>query len=261
MAVLVAVLTVACAGGGPEPRPEAPAARQVVDLSHPFDAETLYWPTEDGFQLEQVASGRTEAGYFYAANRFRTAEHGGTHIDAPIHFFEGGQSVDEIPLARLIAPGVVVDVSDACALDPDYRVQVGDLEAWERVHGHLPDGAILLLRTGWGERWPDRAAYLGTKETGPEAVAGLHFPGLHPDAARWLVAERRIGAVGIDTASIDHGPSTLFESHVALFSADVPALENVANLGALPATGFTVAALPMKIGGGSGGPLRIAAWW
>lgn len=240
----------------------ATAPRTLVDLTHPFDAETLYWPTDtQGFQLEELAAGYTERGYYYAANRFATAEHGGTHIDAPIHFAAGHDTVDEIPLRRLVAPGVVVDVREAVAADRDYQIGVADLQAWEAAHGRLPDGVIVLLRTGFGASWESREEYLGTALTGPEAVPDLHFPGLDPAAATWLAEERMIAAVGIDTASIDHGPSIQFGSHVALFAADIPAFENVAHLDKLPPTGFVVAALPMKIRGGSGGPLRIIAWW
>ncbi len=232
----------------------------VVDLSYPFSAETVFWPTEErGFVLENVHRGYTERGYYYTANRFCTAEHGGTHVDAPIHFSEGRWTVDAIPLDRLIGPGVVVDVSDRAAADRDYRVRVEDFLRWEKRHGRIPTGAIVLIRTGFGRYWPDRIRYLGTDRRGPEAVAELHFPGLHPEAARWLVERRRIRAVGIDTASIDYGPSTQFESHVVLAEHNVPVFENVANLDRLPARGFTVVALPMKIEGGSGGPLRIVA--
>ena len=233
--------------------------RRIVDLSHPYDEATIFWPTEEGFVLEGGTAGVTDAGYWYAANRFRTPEHGGTHIDAPIHFAESGQSVDEIPLERLIGPAIVVDVSDACALDSDHRVSVEELVAWEVQHGRIPDGTIVLVRTGFERFWPDRLRYLGTDERGPGAVAKLHFPGLHPDAARWLVEERDIHAVGLDTASIDHGPSKAFEAHRILSRANVPAFENLANLAALPARGFDVIALPMKIRGGSGGPLRAVA--
>ncbi len=232
----------------------------VVDLSHAYDEKTLYWPTDrDGFVLEKLAEGRTELGYWYAANRFRSAEHGGTHIDAPIHFAEGKLTVDAIPLERLMGAAVVIDVSDACARDPDHRVTSSDLEAFEDRHGRIPAGAIVLLRTGWGARWPDRGRYLGTEKLGPEAIAELHFPGLHPDAARWLTENRQIAAIGLDTPSIDYGQSTRFESHQVLFAHDIPAFENLANLDRLPATGATVIALPMKIAGGSGGPLRAVA--
>ena len=230
-----------------------------IDLTHPFSDRTVYWPTDTaGFELEELAYGPTEGGWFYASYRFASAEHGGTHLDAPIHFAEGRLTTDRIPLSGLIGPAAVVDVSGRAT--PDYQVTTADLQGWEAAHGPLPDGGILLLRTGWGARWDDRAAYLGTDRTGPEAVAELHFPGLAPDAARWLVAERGIVAVGIDTPSIDHGQSTDFASHVVLYSENMAGFENVANLDRLPEAGAFVVALPMKIEGGSGGPLRIVAF-
>ena len=228
-----------------------------IDMSYPYDENTVFWPTAQPFELEVVAAGRTEAGYYYAANNFCMAEHGGTHLDAPIHFSEGRHTTDEIPVERLIGAAVVVDVSAAVAANPDYQVTVDDLTAWEAQHGRIPDGSILLVHTGWGARWGDRASYLGTDLTGPEAVPQLHFPGLGPDAAEWLVENRRIDAFGIDTPSIDNGQSTLFESHRILYAENVPAFENVAVLGRLPPTGAYVIALPMKIAGGSGGPLRM----
>lgn len=231
-----------------------------VDLTHDFSEETIYWPTAQGFKLEMEFRGLTPGRYFYAANRYRASEHGGTHMDAPIHFAEGHPTVDRIPIGRLTGAAVVVDVSDKAARDVDYQITVADLEAWEAKHGRVPDDAIVLLNTGFASRWPDALKYLGTAEKGPDAVAKLHFPGLHPDAARWLVTQRTVKAVGLDTASIDHGQSKLFESHRILFEKDVPAFENVAALDQLPATGAFVIALPMKIKGGSGGPLRIVAW-
>lgn len=238
----------------------APPSMRLVDLTHPFDASTIYWPTEEkGFTLSPEHAGVTEKGYYYSSNAFAAPEHGGTHVDAPVHFWATGAAVDAIPLEHLIGPAVLVDVRAAVRADRDHQISVGDLRAWERTHGIVPAGAIVLLRTGFGEHWPDRRAYLGTDERGAAAVAKLHFPGLAPEAAEWLGDTRRIHAVGIDTASIDHGQSTLFGSHVALFKRGIPAFENVANLDRLPAKGFTVIALPMKIAGGSGGPLRIVA--
>jgi kynurenine formamidase len=230
-----------------------------IDLTHAFDAATIYWPTERGFAFEQGRNGPTGKGYYYAANRFATAEHGGTHLDAPRHFSETGQTADAIPPERLVGEAVVVDVAAKCAADRDYEITADDLVAWETRHGRQLGDVILLLRTGWAARWGDRGAYLGTERTGPEAVAELHFPGLAPEAAQWLATHRRVKAVGIDTASIDHGPSTHFGAHVALCGANVPVFENVAALDELPAEGAFVAALPMKIAGGSGGPLRIVA--
>jgi kynurenine formamidase len=231
----------------------------MIDLTHTFDQTTIYWPTEEGFKLLRGPAGITERGYFYAANRFMCAEHGGTHIDAPIHFFQGGQTADQVPLERLIGPGACVDVARKCAVDRDYQVAVEDFEAWEKATGESLEGRIVLIRTGFGRHWPDHARYLGTAEQGEAALAKLHFPGLDPAAADWLVSRRRIRMVGIDTASIDHGQTTNYPTHQRLFRDNVPALENVAKMDALPPTGYTLIALPMKIGGGSGAPCRVIA--
>lgn len=257
--MLVAVLSAAAAAAaGAEPEFGA-AGGHWIDLTHPFDERTIYWPTERGFLLDRGTAGVTPRGYFYAANRFTTAEHGGTHLDAPRHFAAAGATAAEVPLERLLGPAAVVDVTQACAVDPEYEVSPDDLVAWEKRHGRQLVDVILLIDTGWANRWDDRAAYLGTAATGPAAVERLRFPGLAPLAARWLVDHRRIRAIGIDTASIDHGPSRRFESHVALCGAGVPVFENVGRLAELPAHGAFVAALPMKIAAGTGGPLRIVA--
>lgn len=231
----------------------------LVDLSHDYSAQTVYWPTADGFKLEKVADGMTAQGYYYAANNFATSEHGGTHIDAPVHFAKGHRSVDQIPLDQLVGDAIVVDVTAACANQPDYRVTTDDFAAWEQSNGRIPDGAIVLLRTGYSRFWPDAARYLGTAERGEGAVAKLHFPGLHQDAATWLADSRRIKAVGLDTASIDYGQSTRYESHRILYERDIPAFENLTGLDRLPARGAVIVALPMKIKGGTGAPLRAMA--
>ncbi|HKQ51031.1 MAG TPA: cyclase family protein [Pyrinomonadaceae bacterium] len=238
--------------------PDFPQGK-LVDLSHPFDADTVYWPTAEGFKLEKDFEGVTEKGYYYAANKFSTAEHGGTHIDAPVHFAKGRHTVDEIPLEQLIGEAVVVDVVKQAESNRDYLVTADDFQRWEKMNGQIPKGAIVILRTGYAKFWPDRKRYMGTDERGADAVPKLHFPGLHPDAARWLIANRSIKAVGLDTPSIDYGQSTLFETHRVLFDQNVPAFENLDNLDQLPTKNFTVVALPMKIKGGSGGPLRAIA--
>ena len=235
------------------------AAGRWIDLTHSFDATTIYWPTEKGFQFERGKNGPTPKGYYYAANRFTTAEHGGTHLDAPRHFAEGRHTTDQVEPERLVGEAALIDVTAKCAADPVYEVTADDLVAWEERHGRQLLDVIVLLRTGWAHRWGDREAYLGTAATGPDAVPQLRFPGLAPEAAAWLVEHRRVKAVGIDTASIDHGPSSRFGSHVALCAANVPIFENVADLAEIPAAGAFVVALPMKIAGGSGGPLRIFA--
>ena len=236
-------------------------AGEWVDLSHAFGPSTIYWPTDTaGFQHTELAYGMTEGGYFYASYAFASAEHGGTHLDAPIHFAEGRRAAHEIPLSSLITTASVVDVTASADADPDYLLSVADLTAWEAEHGPIADGTALLIRTGWSSRWSDRTAYLGTDLTGPDAVPELHFPGIGTDAAQWLVDNRNIGAIGIDTPSIDYGQSTDFRSHVILYSENIVGFENLTNLDRLPATGAGIVALPMKIEGGSGGPLRIVGW-
>jgi kynurenine formamidase len=259
-ALPLVLLLAGCTGEGPDHAAVFDGrAGRWIDLTHAFSESTIYWPTDTaGFQLDTLASGPTPGGWFYASYAFSAAEHGGTHLDAPLHFAEGRLATDEIPLSGLIGPAAVLDVSDRA--DPDYLVSVADLTGWESEHGELPNGGILLLRTGWGARWDDRTAYLGTSLTGPEAVAELHFPGLSAEAAEWLVANRGIVAVGIDTPSIDRGQSTDFRAHVILYAENISGFENVANLDLLPETGSYVVALPMKIEGGSGGPLRIVAF-
>jgi kynurenine formamidase len=229
---------------------------KVVDLTHTYDANTIYWPTEKGFQWEKEVWGQTAGGYFYSSARFASAEHGGTHLDSPIHFAEGKPSVEQIPVRQLIGPALVVDVTASCAKNPDYLISPHDLSAWEAAHGRIPENSLVLFRTGWSARWPDKKRYMGTDKPGD--VAGLHFPGLSKPSAD-LLLQRRIRAVGIDTASIDYGQSKDFLVHRALYAAGIYGLENIAGLDQLPATGATLIALPMKIGGGTGAPVRIIA--
>lgn len=232
---------------------------RVVDLTHSFGADTIVWPTEQDFRLIIQHAEDTPGGYYYASNRIEMPEHGGTHIDAPIHFSRGKQTLDQIPIDRMVGVAVRIDVQSQCARDRDYQVTVRDIEQWEATHGRIPNHAIVLVDTGFAGFWPNRKEYLGTELRGQEGVRALHFPGVHPDAAAWLVHERQVKAVGIDTASIDYGQSTTFGSHVALLSHDVPVFENLAGLHGLPEKEFDVIALPMKIAGGTGGPLRIIA--
>jgi len=234
-------------------------SKRWVDLTYPFDSETIYWPTSESFILDTVAKGFTEGGYYYSAYKFSMSEHGGTHLDAPIHFAEGQKSVDELSIEDLAGDAIVLDVSTKSIANPDYQISIEDFKNWEEKNGTLPENSILLLHTGFGQYWPDPTKYLGTDEKGPEAIAKLHFPGLDPAAARWLVENRKIKAVGLDTPSIDYGQSKNFDCHQILFSKNIPVFENVANLHLLPTKGAWIIALPIKIKGGSGGPLRIVA--
>jgi len=240
------------------PKPPDLATARVVDLTHAFDEKTIYWPTSpSAFELKQLSYGPTPGGWFYASNAFCTPEHGGTHLDAPIHFAKDGLTADRIPVRQLIAPAAVIDMRAKTAADPDYRLTLEDVRAWENVNGPIAAGAIVLLETGWSTRWPDKKSYLG--DDTPGDASKLHFPSYGKEAAQYLVRERKVGALGVDTASIDYGASKDFIVHQVANGAGVPGLENVTGLEALPASGAWVVALPMKIAGGSGGPLRIVA--
>jgi kynurenine formamidase len=230
---------------------------KVVDLTYNFDQNTIYWPTAKPFEWEKESWGLTKGNFWYAAARYSASEHGGTHLDSPIHFGQSQSSTDQIPLSRLVGPAVVIDIVKACEKDPDYMLTVDDISAWETSNGLIPDNSIVLVYTGWGKYWPDKAKYLGTDKPGD--VANLHFPGISREAAELLAKQRRIDGIGIDTASLDHGPSQDFMAHQILNGANIYGLENIAELGKLPARGATLIALPMKIKGGTGGPVRIIA--
>jgi kynurenine formamidase len=230
-----------------------------IDLSHDFSAQTIYWVNADPFKREGT-QGMTPKGFYYAQGNYAAAEHGGTHIDAPIHFAEGKKTVDQLTPTDLIGPAVKIDVSDKAASNRDYLISVADIESWEKTNGRIPDGSMVLLQTGFAKYWPDKKQYLGTDQHGEEAAKDLHFPGLDADAAKWLIDNRKIKAVGLDTASIDYGQSSEFTTHVTLMTNNVPAFENLTELDKLPAKGFQIIALPMKIKGGSGAPLRIVAF-
>lgn len=233
------------------------ASAKVVDLTHTIDANTIFWPTEKkAFELTEEFRGMTERGFFYAANKFCSPEHGGTHIDAPFHFAKDGKTVADIPVTRFIGPALVIDVVAKAEQDPDYTLQPEDVRAWEGAHGKIPSGAIVLLRTGWSKRWPDKLAYLG--DDTPGDASNLHFPSYGAEAARLLI-KRGVSVLGVDTASIDNGPSQDFLVHRLAGAANVVGIENLTNLDELPATGAWVIALPMKIGNGTGAPARVIA--
>ncbi len=230
---------------------------KLVDLTHPFDEHTIVWPTNRPFTWEKKSWGTTEGGYWYATGDFAMSEHGGTHMDAPIHFGKDRLTLDAVPIQKLVGPAVVIDVTTAVERDRDYRLTVADITGWERRHGRIPEGAIVLMRTGWSKYWPDKQKYLGSDT--PQDVKNLHFPGFSGDAAEFLARERKIDGVGLDTPSMDYGPSRDFIVHRILNGADIYGLENIAHLDRLPPAGATLIALPIKIAGGTGGPVRIIA--
>lgn len=240
------------------PRPADFTTARVVDLTWTFDASTLYWPTSPStFKLDALSFGETPGGWFYAANTFCAPEHGGTHLDAPIHFAREGWTADHLPVERLLAPAYVLDISAKATADPDATLEADDVRRWEASHGRIPPGSIVLLRTGWGSRYPDRKTYFGDDTAGD--ASRLHFPSFGKEAAEILVRERRVFALGVDTPSIDNGPSKTFEVHRVAAAANVFGLENLAHLSEVPEEGAWILVAPMKIGAGSGGPVRALA--
>ena len=231
---------------------------ELVDLSHSYGENTLYWPTSPtAFEKEQLAYGISEGGWFYSAYSVCTPEHGGTHIDAPMHFSAGGNSTEKIPLESLLAPAVVIDVSKKAAVDRNYRLTSEDVEAFENKHGEIAAGTIVLMRTDWSNHWPDAMAYLG--DDTPGDASKLQFPGFGVEATKILTEERKVAMLGVDTASVDYGKSQDFIVHRIGAAKGIANLENLTNLDQLPATGATIIALPIKIEGGSGGPARVVA--
>ncbi len=255
--IAISLLVAACQN--PEATKPGFGELRWIDLTYTFDSTTLYWPNNaTGFQKHTDAEGTTPMGFYYSSYSVCAPEHGGTHLDAPVHFAEGKLSADAIPLSSLIGDAVVIDVSKKALANRDYLLAPEDLEAWEKDHTAIAAGTIVLIKTGYGQYYPNRKNYFGTALTGAEAIPELHFPGISEAAAKWL-ADHGVKAVGIDTPSLDFGQSQNFTAHQVLMGANIPGFENVANLDKLPATGSFVVALPMKIGGGSGGPLRVVA--
>lgn len=230
--------------------------RKIIDLTHAFNEDTIYWPTAESFHHEKVSWGMSEGGYWYTSANLSASEHGGTHLDAPIHFGKDKWTNDEIPIDHLIGNAAVIDVSAQCSENPDYQLQVSDIEKWEKRNGPIQDSSIVLLRTGWGRFWPDKKKYLGDDKPGD--ASNLHFPGFSKASAELLV-QRKVAGVGLDTASLDPGDSKDFIAHQIFNGANVYGLENIANLDQLPEKGAILIALPMKIEKGTGGPARIIA--
>jgi len=224
---------------------------RVVDMTYAINGKLPAWPGSDRTFEAKAEATPEKDGYF--ARSFWMLEHYGTHMDAPAHFPPGKEYLDQIPVARLFASAVVIDVREEAGKDPDYRLRVVRLEKWEALHGRIPSGAVVLLRTGWASRWPDQARYRNM-----DAAGVMHFPGFSVEAARLLIERGAVG-VGIDTLSIDYGASKDFEVHRVTLPAGLYQLENLANLDQLPEAGAFLISAPIKLEGGSGGPVRVFA--
>jgi len=227
--------------------------RRIVDLTYTLGPDTPYWPGGKYHPFKSEAIATLDADGVYS-RAYCTPEHLGTHLDAPNHFEKGQIAIDQIPLADLMAPAVVLDISEKAAKDADALLTLEQLRAWEARHGQVPKGSIVLLRTGWGRRAADAVSY---RNMDPEGR--LHFPSFASDAATYLVGPREAKALGIDTLSIDAGISKDFPVHHVVNAAGRYGLENLANLEKLPATGAYLIVAPMKIGGGTGGQARVFA--
>ena len=229
---------------------------KLIDLTYPFDNQTIYWPTEKGFQLHPVFYGKTPGGYFYSAYKFCAPEHGGTHVDAPRHFSKKGLTVDRIPAEAMRGEALVINVASQVELNRDYAVRIEDIKQFERQYRNIHAGDIVLFYTGWGKYWGNKKRYLGSDKFGD--TKHLHFPGISKEAAHYLVT-KKLKAIGLDTPSLDPGRSLGFWAHRVILGANIYGIENVANLQAVPPIGAVLIVAPMKIEGGSGAPARVYA--
>ena len=249
----VAALSQPAAASAASAAGRAAARRGLVDLTHPL---TTTFPV---YALGEEAVRRTvttieDDGYYM--QRWRLYEHTGTHVDAPAHFSPGGRYATELTVKELRAPAAVIDISRRAARNPDTVVKVDDLRTYERRHGRIPRRAAVLMHSGWADKVNDPDAYRGVDEDG-----NLHFPGFGAEACEWLVHQRGVACLGVDTLSTDRGLSTRFAVHITLAEADRYGLENLAGLGSLPPCGasITVGLIPLEEG--SGGPARVVARW
>ena len=223
--------------------PASAFAQKVIDLGHSLAVTDPSWTGERVFQR------KPEQGQGYVSGAFSSDEHFGTHFDAPAHF-GGAWTVDRVPVERLVRPGICINITGK---PEDYQLTIADVKAFEAKHGAIPEGSIVMIATGWDSRWPDQKRYMNDR-------GGVkHFPGIHPGAAAYLAKDRKVAGLGIDTPSVDYGPSAKFETHNITMPLNVFHIENATQLTSLPATGFTLVVAPIKLAGGSGGPTRVFA--
>jgi kynurenine formamidase len=224
---------------------------RIIDLSYAISDKLVPWPGDDKAFEAKINATVVKQGYL--TRSFWMLEHYGTHLDAPAHFPPGKLTVDEIPAKDLFGPAVVLDVRKESETNADYRLSPDKITEWERKHGRVPSGAIVLLRTGWAERWPDVKRYRNQDDKGV-----MHFPGFSVESAKMLI-ERKVRGIGCDTLSIDYGGSKDFAVHKAVLGANLYQLENLADLSSLPESGAFLVVAPIKLEGGSGGPSRVFA--
>jgi len=223
----------------------------VLDLSYAINDKLVPWPGDEKYFEAKINATIEKNGYF--TRSFWMLEHYGTHLDAPAHFPPGQATIDQIPANKFFGPAVLLDVRDEAAKDADYRLPVSQIEKWEHAHGRIPPGAIVLLRTGWASRWPDARRYRNQDKQGK-----MHFPGFSTEAAKILI-DRSISGLGCDTLSVDYGASEDFSVHHLALGAGLYHLENLPDLSKVPEAGAFLVVAPIKLEGGSGGPVRVFA--
>ena len=224
---------------------------RVLDLSYAINDKLVPWPGDEKFFEAKVNASVEKNGYF--TRSFWMLEHYGTHLDAPAHFPPGKTTVDQIPVKQLFGPAVVMDVRAQSGKDADYQLTAARIEEWEKQNGRIPEGAIVLLRTGWASRWPDVQKYRNQ-----DAQGKMHFPGFSAEGAKLLIG-RKVSGLGCDTLSIDYGASSDYAVHHLSLGAGLYHLENLADMSELPETGAFLVVAPIKLEGGSGGPVRVFA--
>jgi kynurenine formamidase len=226
---------------------------RVLDLSYAINDQLVPWPGDKRWFEAQVNATVEKNGYF--TRSFWMLEHYGTHLDAPIHFPPGRATVDQIAAKQFFGPAVVLEVREEGAKDADYQAPVSRVEQWEKKHGRILQGSIVLLRTGWAARWPDAQKYRNQ-----DAQGKMHFPGFSAEAAKLLIS-REVSGIGCDTMSADYGASEDFAVHHLVLGAGLYQLENLSDLSGLPEAGAFLVVAPIKLEGGSGGAVRVFAIW
>ena len=242
-----AATAAAPAPGLAAPRP----VNKIVDLTHTMSADFPTFDGTPGIEMQKVFDLKKDG---YNLYRWHLIEHSGTHLDAPIHFSETGIPVEQIPAETLVVPLAVIDVAGKAAKDADYQLSRADLAAWERLHGPLPDNGCVAMNSGWARHVSDKAKYVGK-----DAAGVMHFPGFAPEAVAWLLKERKVAGIAVDTLSLDHGASKDFKTHVSWLGAGCWGLENVTGLDSMPAAGATLVVGLAKVKGATGGPARLFA--
>jgi len=224
-------------------------ATKVIDLTHRLYGEMPFWP--GGVPFKKIRLVDYDQGF--QLHKFETGENTGTHVDAPSHFIKGNKPIDQLSLSELIVQAMVIDIQDKVAANPDYQLAATDVRTWEAEHGKISAGSLVILNTGWHKRFVNPKRYINM---GDDKV--MHFPGFGPDSAELLV-ERDVAGIGIDTLSLDHGPSKDYATHVIMLKANKYQIENLANLDALPPTGATVIVGVLPVKNGSQAQARVIA--